>query len=181
MAVSPEQRLLWTRNLTGVLSSLGGPGWQDKAISVRELQEMLNGVLSRRESASSCRRCLRAAPPPGSPLLKCVPPRSRKTDQVRRSDPQHLPQHHQPDGRILASRCVRVCVHVAAAVDSVFAMLVWCFSVVLDDEPGGQHRDAGVSGVQGLLGEDEEVDRTFPFLVVTNLKHATIITKTSGK
>lgn len=83
------------------------------------------------------------------------------------------------DVSLPADVCACACTWIA--VDSVFAMLVWCFSVALDDEPGGQHRDAGVSGVQGLLGEDEEVDRTFPFLVVTNLKHATIITKTSGK
>lgn len=38
-------------------------------------------------------------------------------------------------------------------------------SFVLDSAPGGQHRNAGVPGVQGLLGEDEEVDRRCLFLV----------------
>lgn len=39
--------------------------------------------------------------------------------------------------------------------------------VALDDKPGGQHGNAGVSGVQGLLGEDEEVDRMCTFMFIT--------------
>lgn len=37
-------------------------------------------------------------------------------------------------------------------------------SLVLDSEPGGQHRHAGVPGVQGLLGKDEKVDCTYRFM-----------------
>lgn len=40
--------------------------------------------------------------------------------------------------------------------------------VALDDKPGGQHRNDGVSGVQGLLGKDEEVDRMFRFMNMTS-------------
>lgn len=34
------------------------------------------------------------------------------------------------------------------------------YSFVLDSKLGGQHGEAGVPGVQGLLGKDEEVDCT---------------------
>ena len=80
---------------------------QDQAISARELQQMLNGVLSRSESTSSDR--LLPADSSGPRLefpgehsfintYVCV---LRERGQVRRTDSQHLPQHHQPDGRIL--------------------------------------------------------------------------------
>lgn len=101
---------------------------KDQAISVRELQQMLNGVLSRRKLAPCQNK-----PNPLSiqwqlnqQITSCFTSAKcvfilRERDQVWWSDSQHLPQHHQPDGRILTHACA--CAHDSCSV-FVFTILV---------------------------------------------------------